>query len=438
MKLKLYSIKGLLACSIALIAVGCKPKFKAKTPEKGIVNSERIVYVGGGSLAGYSDGALTADGQNNSVASLLNLQFQTIGAPEIVNPMVADGSFGIDITGTKSVSKLVYRAACDGSVGFTTARKAPSGDLNIFGNIYNASNKFTNLSVPFVKSTGLNSTTYAASNPFFGRLASGASSTVIQDAVATNPTFFTLMIGEADVLAYALKGGGTATITPQALFETSVQSSVDALTSNGAKGVMTNVPDILDYPIFTTIAWNGLILTQEKLDQIAATAPILIALFNLQLGPNAFIIDDNGTTRQMVEGEKVLFTVTGDSIKCNPKFGSQTPFQDRHVLTLAEIAQIKAATDGYNTTISNIAATKGLALADINTLIGKLKTGYPQNGITMTNKFASGGAFSVDGIHMTPRGNAIIANSIIKAINATYGSSMNTLDVSKYRAVIFP
>jgi hypothetical protein len=438
MKIKSYTIKGLLACSIALMAVGCKPKFKAKTPEKGIVNSDRMVFVGGGSLAGYSDGALTADGQKNSVASLLNLQLQAIGAPEIVNPMVSDVSFGIDITGTKSVSKLVYKAACDGSLGFTTARKASSGDLSIFGNIYNASNKFTNVSVPFLKSTDLNSTTYAASNPFFARLSSGPSSTVVQEATATNPTFFTLMVGEADVLTYAMKGGGTATITPQAQFNSELQTAVDALTANGAKGVVTNVPDILDYPIFTTIAWNGLVLTQEKLSEIEATAPILIALFNLQVGANAFIIDDNGTTRQMVEGEKVLFTVTGDSIKCNPKFGSQTPFQNRHILTLAEIAQIKAATEGYNSAISAVAASKGLALADICTVIGRLKTGYPQNGITMTNKFASGGAFSVDGIHMTPRGNAIIANTIIKAINATYGSSINTLDVSKYRAVIFP
>ncbi len=435
MKIISYSIKGLLVCSIALMALGCKPKFKAKTPEKGMVNPDRVVYIGGSSMAGYTDGALTADGQKNSVASLLSVQLKAIGATEIVNPMVSDGSVGIDITGTKSVSKLVYKAACDGSLGFTTARKASAGDLSIFTNIYAASNKFTNVSVPFLKATDLNAT---SPNPFIGRLSSSPSSTIIQEAMATNPTFFTLMAGETEVLNYAIKGGGTALLTSPSQFESEVQTAVNALTANGAKGVLTNVPDILDYPIFTTIAWNGLVLTQTKLDEIQISAPILITLFNLKVGPNAFIIDDNGVTRQMVEGEKVLFTVTGDSIKCNPKFGSQTPFKNRHVLTLDEIAQIKTATNGYNSAIANIVSSKGLALADINTLIGKLKTGYPQNGITMTNKFASGGAFSVDGIHMTPRGNAIIANTIIKAINATYGASINTLDVSKYRAVIFP
>jgi len=44
-------------------------------------------------------------------------------------------------------------------------------------------------------------------NPYFVRFASSPSTTVIADAVAQNPTFFSLWIGNNDVLAYATSGG---------------------------------------------------------------------------------------------------------------------------------------------------------------------------------------------------------------------------------------
>jgi len=42
----------------------------------------------------------------------------------------------------------------------------------------------------------------------------------------------------------------------------------------------------------------------------------------------------------------------------------------------------------------------------------------------MTNSFVTGGAFSLDGIHITARGNAYIANKFAEAINAKYGSTL--------------
>jgi hypothetical protein len=41
-------------------------------------------------------------------------------------------------------------------------------------------------------------------------------------------------------------------------------------------------------------------------------------------------------------------------------------------------------------------------------------------------------------VHPTPRGYAILANEMIKAINAKYGASVPGVDATKYRGVKFP
>ena len=50
-------------------------------------------------------------------------------------------------------------------------------------------------------------------NPYFTRFATDPSTTsILTDALATNPTFYTLWIGSNDVLGYALSGGTTRDI----------------------------------------------------------------------------------------------------------------------------------------------------------------------------------------------------------------------------------
>src|SRR5699024_1264388 len=44
-------------------------------------------------------------------------------------------------------------------------------------------------------------------NPYFARFSSSENTTVISDAASQNPTFFSLWIGNNDVLGYATSGG---------------------------------------------------------------------------------------------------------------------------------------------------------------------------------------------------------------------------------------
>lgn len=77
-------------------------------------------------------------------------------------------------------------------------------------------------------------------------------------------------------------------------------------------------------------------------------------------------------------------------------------------------------------------------MADVHAFLNKVTTGYNYNGIAISNKFITGNAFSLDGIHLTPMGYAIMANIFIDAINAKYNTVLEKVDAAQYPAVLIP
>jgi hypothetical protein len=115
------------------------------------------------------------------------------------------------------------------------------------------------------------------------------------------------------------------------------------------------------------------------------------------------------------------------------KFGITFPLQDKHVLIPTESAEIKKATDAYNTTIAAVATEKGLAFVDTRAVLTQLaSTGIKFGNFSLTSAYVTGGAFSLDGIHPSARGYALISNIFVDAINAKYGSTLRHVDLSVY------
>ena len=108
------------------------------------------------------------------------------------------------------------------------------------------------------------------------------------------------------------------------------------------------------------------------------------------------------------------------------------------MLTEKEVAKVSTATTAYNTALRSIATSKGLAFVDANSKMKELQSGIQWDGVKYTAKFVTGGAFSLDGVHLTGRGYAIIANEFIKAINAKYKSTLPQVEPNAYSGVTFP
>jgi lysophospholipase L1-like esterase len=65
-------------------------------------------------------------------------------------------------------------------------------------------------------------------------------------------------------------------------------------------------------------------------------------------------------------------------------------------------------------------------------------SGIMYDGVKFTTAFVTGGTFSLDGVHLTGRGYAIIANEFIKAINQKYQSTLPQVNIYNYSGVTFP
>lgn len=116
----------------------------------------------------------------------------------------------------------------------------------------------------------------------------------------------------------------------------------------------------------------------------------------------------------------------------------RNPVPDVFVLNSMETARARAATAAFNATIKSIADSRGLAHVDANAFLKKITATAYFDGMATRSSFLSGGVFSLDGVHLTPRGNAIAANEFIKAINAKYGSKIMVLNPGQYPGVVFP
>jgi hypothetical protein len=118
--------------------------------------------------------------------------------------------------------------------------------------------------------------------------------------------------------------------------------------------------------------------------------------------------------------------VIGTTVGGNPQLinGVTVPLADNWVLTPQEQASIKVATDAYNATIVAVASSNpNIALADLSSVLKEASTGIQFDQYSMTTGLVSGGLISLDGVHLTSRGYALMANRILAAMDAEFGSN---------------
>lgn len=433
-----------------LMFSSCKPKIEAEEYELGEVNPTVFVSIGGSGTAGFTNDALSNNGQIYSVANILADQFKMLQTISFNQPALSSATLGINIDNNAQLI-LGYKTDCNSVTSLSPVRFAPVGLTSALSeSVFAGKGPFHNMALPYLSVSSLETVGYGDPtngvgnfNPFFARMASNqATTSILQDAIALSPTFFSLEIGQDDIMMYA-KSGGEVSIPPANGsvgfgFDGSLNSAVSALKTNGANGVIANIPDITDFPYFTLVPWDGL-----NLD--AANAITMNSVFNplgitFQEGSNGFTVSDPAEpfgVRKLVEGELICLSIPLDSVKCYG-MGSIVPIPAHYVLDLTEVAEIESKIAAYNGIISTTASTYNLALADLNSLYKSLYSGAIYNGISMSYTFVSGGYFSLDGRNLTARGNAVVANEYIKVINSTFNAHIPYASITNYPGLIFP
>lgn len=443
--MKLMKSRYIAYFLLLLVAVSCEPKLDDFKPSAGSADFSKYISLGNSLTAGYADGALYLTSQTYSYPNMIAQQMKLAGGGEFKQPLMFD-ELGF---GGKRILKLNPALDCSGnpvagappSLGPVLAEGTP--DARNFTSIA-ADGPYNNLGVPGAKSFHLLAPNYGLLNPYFGRFATNPQTTsVLAQAMEMNATFFSLWIGNNDVLSYALAGGAAEEITSQDLFSGAYASLLDGLTANGAKGMVASIPNVTSVPYFTTVPYNGLVLTEQtQVDLLNQAYGNNVYGISFKIGQNPWVVADpsspNGIgMRQLKSNELVLLSIPQDSLRCRG-WGSQKPIPGYFILDESEIASITIAVDNYNQTIKSLAETKGLAFADANLFMKNAKSGLVYDGMRFSTSFVTGGVFSLDGIHLSPRGNAIIANFFIDAINEKYNANVPHVNISDYPGIIFP
>ncbi len=448
-----------------LVLSQCDPSISERTADSGQADFSSYVAVGNSLTAGYSDNALHREGQINSFPNILAGQMQQAGGGEFLQPLVNPG-VGSNAEGE---ARLVLQVTTgpDGSPTLSPAPAAESGQ-DIFSR--QQTGPFHNVGVPGARSFHLVAEGYGNTeagegnyNPFFARFKSDPMATVLGDALMAEPTFFTLWAGNNDVLGYATAGGtgqgleemgdpaqvSDNDITPVNVFEGSIEALAGTLAGEGALGAVLSIPDVTTIPFFNTVPWDGLALTAEQAQMLRAgyeaegVPEQLIPDF--QEGANGFVIEDGDAPagfRMAEQGEHILLSVPQDSLQPLPEgagWGSSTPIPDQYTLTAEQAGNVRLATDTFNDILEGAASQLGLVFVDVNPeLEAAAQEGVVYDAILLTTEFVEGGVFSLDGIHLTPRGAAMVTNMVIEEINETYGATVSPVNVSAYEGVRFP
>ena len=240
----------------------------------GDANFSTYVSLGNSLTAGFADGALYRISQENSMPNILSGQFSLVGGGNFNQPLTNDNTGGLLINGSQ-LPGFGPRLVFDGSGPTSITNLNPMAQTTTDIVLNNPTGPFNNMGVPGAKSFHLLAPGYGdlnglfatppTANPYFVRMASSPTTSVIADAMAQTPTFFSLWIGNNDVLGYALSGGESDTmaenydpITDQATFDFAYNTLVTTLTSGGSQGVVANIPDVTSIPHFTTVPYNPL------------------------------------------------------------------------------------------------------------------------------------------------------------------------------------
>ncbi|WP_411766382.1 G-D-S-L family lipolytic protein [Winogradskyella sp. A3E31] len=508
----------------------------------GSADFSNYVSVGNSLTAGFTDNALFIAAQENSMPNILNSRFALVGGGSFNQPLMNDNLGGMALGGNRILDpRLVFDGSGPAGIETVIGPVTVTTDLAI----NNPTGPFNNMGVPGAKSFHLLAPGYGnisglltdpmTANPYFVRMTgSTPNASVLDLTLAQNPSFFTLWIGNNDVLGYALSGGESNPMSedydpitpldgpPGVGFTQTYATLIGAMTSQGAQGVVGNIPDVTSIPHFTTVPYNPLepsnpsygpliptlntiygalngvyaflqsqgvtaaagrnvvfatdaasavVIRDENLVDLSAQIegvlnanpdfPAFIAQFGLP--PQAAPIVANllgqtyGQARQATEADlfvlpssSIIGTVNSDvaaaliqqglPAEVAGQFaveGVTLPLADKWSLTPTEQEEIATATTNFNSVIESSATQAGLGVLDANGLLNIIaSSGISSGDFVLTSDLVLGGAFSLDGVHPTARGYALIANEVMKVIDMTYGSNFEAsgslLDIGNY------
>ena len=384
---------------LSILFFACEDRTDLTEPTElvntGDVSFAKFVSIGNSLTAGYQSSALYKSAQMYSYGNLIANQVKTA----YEQPIISDPGIG----GRMAVKSLEP---------FSTESQPSSG----LPENANLETSYNNLGIPGivladVLATEASPSDYVGINPLIDVILRGKGS-VLSQALNSQPTFMTIWIGNNDILGYATSGG-LRPFTPiegALTFGDLYSQMLGAISQAGIQNVIVaNIPDVASIPFFTTI---GAQLLQQGISAIVGTK-------------------SDGSIAQLDLTKNLLTLQASAELATGKGETADNPLSNSVIFDEDEIRTAKTIIASYNSSISSAAAQYGFKVADMHSFFNNIaQNGIVADGVEFSAIYVRGGLFSLDGVHPSSQGYAIIANKFIEVINKEYSAKIPFVNVA--------
>lgn len=247
------------------------------------------------------------------------------------------------------------------------------------------------------------------------------------------PTFVSVWLGNNDVLGSLTSSanpGDPALVTSEAAFEANYTGILDSIQATGAKAALFGVAEVtaIPYASYGSVYWclkNGCPPSLPSNPQFAlnplftvdnSCAPAITGI------PGA--VGDTTLIPWTIGVVRFLRTAQGQpgNVNCS---------SDADAVTPAELAGLHAAVAAHNAFIQQQATTRGWAYVDVNPALLAARADptrvapFPDLSQAQSRGLVLFGSyFTLDGVHPSAAAHRVIADSLISAVNRTYGTTI--------------
>jgi lysophospholipase L1-like esterase len=453
----LLIITGLIAF------MGCEPDQPA-APELNIPQNQlvlsKMVAVGNSLTMGVQSAGISQDFQENSYPYLIAQQMGKAASFE--QPLVENPGIGEPIGKTPQ-----YIDPATGDIVQDDINPLLIPDMLLNSQL---SRPYDNLGIA---GADLNDVLNTTSGSFFDLILRNpplgpfGNSTMLQQAIALRPTLLLLWVGNNDALGAATSGGDVTQLTSVADFTSRLGEILTTINNNlnvpepRTAIIMANIPNVNDIPFINTLdsvfvpvppplgtGSVSPVLFDENLNPVDFSGglglyiPILtdepnvthITLLGLAAYQQGIGVPDSTTFVNTLIGAGIPEVLAVGAVE---QFSQSVPLTgialaDSFTISSGEEAQIATAVANFNGVIAAAAGT-AIPVVDINATLNTLNaTGLEGLSGKYVLKAPQNTAFSLDGVHPSNAGYALIANEFIKTINQSFGLTIPLLNVADY------
>ncbi|MEK6279425.1 MAG: hypothetical protein AABN95_03650 [Acidobacteriota bacterium] len=372
------------------------PQGPTYTVSAGRLDKSSFVVLGEGLAAGMGDFTLSEETQRESFAAQMARQMQTeLPQPEIEAPGIC---YPIGFTRPPVIVPQPIQ-----STVFRSIPPVQNRNLSIPGLTVEDALRLRPVQ-PLVRrdSHKLTAVNFTLGVLNIARGAEESPPTQLEYALQSGPTFALICLGYSEALEAAVKGDA-ALLPDTDSFRTDYGQLLARLREAGSEVLVLTIPDPLDTPYFSTVQMAAKILKVE---------PSIVS--------NLYGIGDDRLIT--VHGlNEIGFQLFGKSIG---------PLPENATMSVEATRKVSSRVAELNEAITSAANEHGALVYDLCAFFRRLKGGSINAGSRLLTGEYLGGFYTLNGYYPGATGHAAIANELLQALNARYGSAFPQVNLA--------